>query len=100
MKVKRQSLGDGAWFNVAAATRYKEEAWWNGQNHISKATGSQWDHEALYRTRTGRWVLHTWSQRQSSQESWNLVDDATATRWLIAHGHDPVDRELAAMLEV
>jgi len=40
--MKRQALANGKWFDIETAT--------------------QWDHQKLYRSRTGKWVLHHWSQ--------------------------------------
>ena len=46
------------WFDRDAAKgRYDEDTRWDGSNHVSVATGSQWDHEMLYRTPQDRWVL-------------------------------------------
>ena len=64
-----------------------ESTRWDGNNHISIATGSQWDHERLYRSAKGKWLLRAWSQWQGSSESWTQLDDADAHAWLINHGH-------------
>ena len=55
--MRRQALTDGTgrWFDLDAAKRFDEATIWDGRNRISLATGSQWDHEALYRT--GQWPL-------------------------------------------
>jgi len=85
--MKRQRLTDGGWFDREAAKRYNEDTYHDGQNFISRATGTQWDHESLYRTRRGRWVLHWWSQWQGSRESWIEISADEAHRWLIKQGH-------------
>ncbi|MBZ5574867.1 MAG: hypothetical protein LAO09_23685 [Acidobacteriia bacterium] len=43
----RQALtdGSGAWFDRSAAEAFEESTTWDGRNHISDATGSQWNHE-------------------------------------------------------
>jgi hypothetical protein len=76
------------WFNPDSATLYKEDTEWDGSNHISLATGSQFDHEALYRTKGGRWVLNTWSQWEGKQERYEFVNDATAKDWLLRNNED------------
>lgn len=86
--MKRQALEGGRWFDRDGARIFEEDTFWDGHNHISKATGSQWNHEALYRTVGGRWILHTWSQWQGSRESWSEIDDTDAARWLVTNGHD------------
>lgn len=89
----RINLGNGQWFNPEAAEQFAEDTRWNGNNHISVPTGSQWEHERLYRTSKGRWVLHSWSQWQGSMPRYEIVSDDTAQQWLIDNDHrDNVER--------
>lgn len=76
------------WFDDEKAERFAEDRWWNGSNWISRATGSQWHHEALYRTAGGRWVLHFWSQYQGVPERYEFISDTKAREWLLKNGHD------------
>lgn len=76
------------WFDDEKAERFTEDRWWNGSNWISRATGSQWHHEALYRTAGGRWVLHSWSQYQNVPEQYEFISDQQAREWLLKNGHD------------
>lgn len=101
-EMKRQHLDAGGWFNLETAKSWRETTHWDGSNHISNATGSQWDHEALYRTRSGGWVLNHWPQRQGSGESWILIEPQDAAAWLIRCGLDlPPDlATVAAEMEV
>lgn len=87
--MKRQALDNGTWFDIDKAEMFSEEKWWDGSNNISKATGSQWNHEALYRTANGRWVLNAWSQYQGSRETWEEIDNEAAARWLVSNGEEP-----------
>ena len=92
-KVIRENVFDEfgelvGWFDRAKAEEFAEATRWDGSNHISLATGSQWDHEILYRTAGGRWVLHRWSQWQGRPESYRFVSDAKAREWLLANGED------------
>lgn len=99
--MSRVSLGNGKWFDDDKATKWSESTTWNGNNHISDATGSQWDHEAVYRTAKGTWVLHAWSQWQGSRPSYRTIDEATAIEWLIANRHhDAVPAPALAAAEV
>ena len=75
----------GKWFDKKAAVKFNEATRWNGNNHISRASGSQWVHEALYYTRGGRWVLNAWSQWQGSLETYTEISEETAVEWLIAN---------------
>lgn len=83
----RISLGGGRWYDQDTCTRYEESRTWDGRNHISDATGSQWDHEALYLTPRGTYVLHSWSAWQGSRASDRIVSAEEAHAWLIAMGH-------------
>ena len=84
----------GGWFDKDKAEKFEEDTFWNGSNHISKATGSQWAHEELYRTASGNWVLYSWSQMQGSVDTWEHIDGRDATSWLIENDHDvPEDLE-------
>lgn len=85
--MSRINLGNGKWFDGAKAKRWDESTTWNGNNHISDATGSQWDHEQLYRTAKGMWVLHCWSQWQGSRATYEIIDETSAIGWLIDNGH-------------
>ena len=87
--MKRISL-DGAnkWFDLDRAEKFPEDTRWDGNNMVSVATGSEFDHESLYRTASGWYVLHTWSQWQGSKETWTRVSDETAFDWLLKNGYE------------
>jgi hypothetical protein len=76
------------WFDLDRAAEFDEARHFDGSNHVSAATGSQWDHETLYRTAQGRWVLHRWSQWQGTRPSYEFVDDDQAREWLLRMGRD------------
>lgn len=65
-----------------ARARYHEDTRWDGQNHISVNTGSQWEHETLYKSGKGRFYLVRWSQWQGSTPSAEFVSDQEAAAWL------------------
>lgn len=76
------------WFNDEAKDliRFREGTQFDGSNHISIATGSQWDHEALYLTgRKRRWVLNSWSKYEGDPDVYHLITEADAFRWLLAN---------------
>ena len=74
--------GSGKWFNSDSAVKFDENTRWDGRNHISVSTGSQWNHEALYYTKSGNWVLNAWSQYQGSLETYEEIEQDEAIRWL------------------
>lgn len=86
--MRRITLEDGTWFDADAATTWAEARRWDGNNHISVATGTQYEHEALYRTRKGRWVINRWSDWQGSLERYEEVGEETARRWLAKNDHE------------
>jgi len=79
-----------------ATEQWQEAERWDGRNHVSKATGSQWEHETLYRSAKGRyWVEHT-SQYQGSLPYAFLLSNEDAARWLLANDHNlPEDLKAA-----
>lgn len=81
--------GTGRWFDVEKAERWEEGRYFDGRNMISKATGSQWKHEALYRTSSGRWIIHWLSDYQGVADRWVEVSAEEAAEWLIRNGHEP-----------
>jgi hypothetical protein len=99
--MERQNLDGGGWFDRSAAQLWDEARRWDGRNHISVATGSQWEHERLYRSRKGLWILHAWSQWQGTRERWQVIGADEAAEWLVKNGHyDAVPAEALAASEV
>ena len=91
----------GTWFDADRAIRYAEDEDWDGSNFISRATGSQWNHEALYRTASGRWILNGWSAYQGSTETYYEISPSRAEDWLIANDHaDALPEEVIDAHEV
>ena len=95
----RYRMDDGAVVDTANATHhYKEARDHDGRNMISRATGSQWNHEDLYRSRNGQYyVIHS-SPWQYSRDHCEWISPEAAARWLLANDHDLPD-ELAGLAE-
>jgi hypothetical protein len=87
--------GSGRWFETSKAKSWEEATRWNGNNHISKATGSQWEHETLYRTAGGIYVIEHTSQWQGSTPTIEEVTASEAAAWLSTNEHDEDDAEKA-----
>ena len=93
--------GSGRWFNKNAATSYEEHTWFNGNNRISTNTGSQWDHEELFLTKSNKWVMHSWSQWQGSGYSYEEISESEAHKWLLKNEHfTAVPDDTVAEMEV
>ena len=92
--MKRTNITDedgslAGWFCRDSATRWAEGSRWDGQNWIGLGTGSQWEHEALYRTKGGRWIEASWSDWQGSGgTSYIEIGESAATDWLVANEHE------------
>lgn len=76
------------WFDDAKAEKFEEVARFDGQNYISTATGSEWNHEELYRTVAGRWVLHWWSQYAGAPDRYRFITGDEAREWLMKQEHE------------
>lgn len=73
----------GSWFDREKAIMIDENTYWNGNNWISKATGSQWEHEKLYYTKSKNWILHEYSNYQGSVDTYRTISDQEAISWLV-----------------
>ena len=84
------------WFDADRAERFAEDTRWDGRNHISVATNSQTEHESLYRTAGGKWILCEWSQWEGTLTMYTEISQKRAYDWLIKNGHEVPESELAA----
>jgi hypothetical protein len=87
------------WFNdESCKTSFTEDTWFNGHNHISKATGSQWVHETLYLTAKGTWVIENSSAWRTK---YTQVTSTEAATWLMQNGYannDDIPKELRELM--
>ena len=82
-------MDDGTVVDTDRATQsWNEETYWDGSNHISRATGSQWAHQRLYESRKGRHYIEAWSDHQGSRDRVEWVSPEEATRWLLVNGKE------------
>lgn len=94
--MRRQKLDGGGWFDLDAAVLVcGESTRFDGHNHVSEATGSQWNHEAIYRTAGGAYIRNAWSQWQGSRETWERITRQGAARWILSYGDGDLPAELA-----
>ena len=79
-----------------AAATWEEASDWDGSNHISRATGSQWNHETLHKSAKGRYYVVRSSNIQGSQDEMEILSPREAAAWLLLNDHDLPDdlREL------
>jgi len=85
----RYRMEDGTVLDTQNASQsWREARDHDGSNWISRATGSQWIHETLYRSRRGRYYLERTSQWQGSRPSAEWISHRAAASWLLANEHE------------
>lgn len=85
----RYRMDDGTVVDTNNAKQsWDEDTRWDGRNHISLATGTQWDHQTLYRSRKGRFYLEHTSQWEGKTPSAEWVSHRTAVSWLLTNEHE------------
>jgi hypothetical protein len=88
----RYRMDDGSVVDTEKAVQSWEEATrWDGRNHISQATGGQWNHQRLYKSRKGRYYVEHWSDWQGSTPHVEWVSPEEAVRWLLTNGEELPD---------
>lgn len=84
--MSKYRMDDGTVVDTDKATAsWNEDTRWDGSNHISVATGSQWHHQTLFKSRKGRYYIEHTSQWQGAREHVEWVSLEEATRWLLAN---------------
>jgi len=86
-------MSDGVIVNTDNAKQsWQENTYWNGSNHISVATGSQWEHEQLYKSRKDRYYVVRTSQMQGSAAYAEWLIPEEAAKWLLMNEEElPTD---------
>jgi len=79
-----------------AAKAWEEATFWNGNNHISKATGDQFTHETLYKSSKGRYYIVHSSQWQGSVDYATECHPELAAKWLLLN-EEELPEDLAAL---
>lgn len=86
--MSKYKMDDGTVIDTDKAQQtWNEDTQWDGNNHISKATGSQWNHQTLYKSRKGRYYVEHTSQWQGSRPHVEWVSNEEAARWLLNNEH-------------
>ena len=81
-----------------AAAHWDEHTWWNGSNNISVATGSQWLHEDLYKSRKGNYYVVQRSNYEDVPDKARVLTQKEAALWLLANNHE-LPEDLAAFAQ-
>jgi hypothetical protein len=86
------------WFDLDKAVGIPERLIWDGNNNVSVHVG-RCEHQRLYRTSGGRWVLHTWSQWVGTQPTYAYISDDDAKTWLLRNESDDIITQYFGPLE-
>lgn len=94
-------MEDGTIVNTKLSKEYwTEGSRWNGHNYISLATGSQWEHQRLYKSNKGRYYIEYTSDFSNMASRAEWIDPTRACAWLLANDHDPTSDEFPADLKI
>ena len=94
--MSRYKMDDGTVIDTKNSIADWDEARrWDGQNMISVASGSQWHHEKLRKSRKGRYYIEYESQWGNCLPRADWISKRAAAAWLLANGHGIPD-DLAA----
>jgi hypothetical protein len=87
--MSKYKMDDNTIVDTKKATQHWEEKTdWNGNNHISRVTGSQWEHEELYRSSKGRYYVERNSQIQGQTPYAVYVTGEQAAIWLLVNEYE------------
>lgn len=93
--MSRYKMDDGTFVDTKKAKEHwNESTRWDGANHISVATGSQWEHETLYLSAKGRWYIEYTSQWQGTASYAVYVSEEEAAGWIFEHRPDDLPDNL------
>lgn len=70
-----------------AVDHWKEERDFDGKNHVSRATGSQWEHEELFLSSKGTFWLLESNDWQGLRSKARVLTPLEASRWLLIMGY-------------
>ena len=91
------SDGTGRWFHKEDAWEFPEGTEWNNRKRISLATGSEGQHEVLYRTKKDNWILMQWAEPSDGTEKYLMIPIHEAVAWLLRSGYTPGESGRFAM---
>ena len=90
---------EGAIFDTErAAATWEEATDSNGSNHISRVTGSQWNHETLHKSAKGRYYKVMSSNVLGCQDEMEILSPREAAAWLILNDHE-LPEDLAGLAD-
>ena len=92
-------MDDGTMVHTKDAVAvWDEETDWHGSNQVSRATGTQWTHETLYKSRLGHYYIVQTSQWQGTMAHAHYISALAATTWLLHMEYD-IPEDLQAFVD-
>jgi len=99
--MSRYRMDDGTVVDTDNAKQsWDEGTRWDGDNHISMATGSQSEHQTLHRSRKGRYYIERYSNWTGSTPGAEWISKRAAAAWLAVNLHEIPDDLKAEAEEV
>ncbi len=78
----------GRWFDLQSARSWPEAVMLASDGTpVSRATGNSWEHETLYLTTHGSFVLGFFDEHNPSHTQFVEWDQTRAVKWLISNGY-------------
>lgn len=75
------------WYETEKAEKFDGLQFWKGNTRVSVHTCKPHFYQDLYRTVSGRWILHSWSDYGISPR-FEMIDNESAKRWLTLNKND------------
>jgi hypothetical protein len=88
--MNRITLADnsGRWFDIDAARRFDEKGMLaEDGTFVSLASGNSWEHETLYLTTNGTYIMHFFNDHNPSLSQFQLYDEEKGVQWLLRNGY-------------
>lgn len=80
--------GTGRWFDIDSAKKFDERGMLaDDGTFVSLATGNSWEHETLYLTTNGTYVMFFADDRNPSLSQFVEYDAEKAVQWLLQNAY-------------
>jgi hypothetical protein len=89
--MNKASLADnsGRWFDIDSAREWPESVMLASDGTpVSRASGNSWEHETLYLTSHGSFVMHFFDEHNPSLSQFVECDPKKAVKWLLSNGYN------------
>lgn len=89
INLTEEGIATGLWFDPDKVLLFIDEStYWNGSNQISRSTGSQFEHEGIYFTKSKQFVIYKHSDYQGSPSVFEKIDTDEVVAFIIRNEFD------------